>query len=853
MAKRVLDYLYEWAEEQGSWAKLLIANIINKGSVSEKEREEIYNLFLLQLGAIQNTELRENKTIIPNNSHTKHTQVILESLSDIQGVNRLAKNQVMKFSKNLTVIYGNNGSGKTGYSRILKSLGFSYDKHTNILPNVFESEQTEKVALIKFNTDNNRFEFRWNDKQISEELSGIGVFNSDSVKLSLDSKRNFIVTPKGFHLFNLVSIEIEKLQKVLTEEITEKRKQPELFDELTEGTEVYKFINGITHSSFDKDEFNSIFNFTEEDNDQIQSLENEKEKLNKLLILNEIDSFNKKIKELNTLKVRINNTEKIINKTLWEKHLSNLDNLNILEGKKEKGIEEIVKEKGVAFFQTEQFKNFITSAEKYIKMVGNQNYPNETDTCIYCLQPLDKNARELIESYRTLLNDTTESDIEILKKEINSNAKSMKGINTDLELMYEPFGVNDDGTPMLPQEILCLFNQLQIHKELLESLPDDTTSCYEFNIKFEKSLEVINKRVEDLETDLKSKQELLKIIDQKENEIQNLINRLKDSKKISENKQIIYEYVENLNYAYILESSKKKFNTRSLSIKSSNARKDLIEKRFEDLFKEELRKLRCPENITISFGTQKSVPKIEQNINKQYSLEDIFSEGEQKSVALANFITELRISEQFDPVIFDDPVNSLDHQRINIVARRLIHLSLERQTIIFTHNVLLFYAIEQIISDSKIKLEYQYYTVDKDLNNTGYLYENVPPHKETYKTYVSKVNLILSSSKEERVQRESKLAQEGYNYLRSAIELLVEDEIFKKVVKRYKRNITFGQFEKINGTTLDSIKQELTDVFHQCCCYIEAHSNPEELADLPTLEQLKLDFERIKEIRELFK
>jgi wobble nucleotide-excising tRNase len=243
---------------------------------------------------------------------------------------------------------------------------------------------------------------------------------------------------------------------------------------------------------------------------------------------------------------------------------------------------------------------------------------------------------------------------------------------------------------------------------------------------------------------------------------------------------------------------------------------------------------------------------LEQNINNKFTLQEVFSEGEQKSVALANFITELRISGKNGPVVFDDPVNSLDHERISIVAKRLIQLSLERQMIIFTHNVLLFYAIEQIIKDSKINISYNYYSVEKDLEYTGYLYENVPPHKESFKTYEAKINVILNSPKEVRTQRESKLAQEGYNHLRSAIELLVEDEIFKQVVKRYKRNIMFGQFEKINGTTLDVIKQELTEAFNQCCSYIEAHSNPEELAELPILEQLNRDFIKIKEIRKLF-
>ena len=47
------------------------------------------------------------------------------------------------------------------------------------------------------------------------------------------------------------------------------------------------------------------------------------------------------------------------------------------------------------------------------------------------------------------------------------------------------------------------------------------------------------------------------------------------------------------------------------------------------------------------------------------------------------------------PVVFDDPVTSLDHYIIDAVARRLVKLSRERQVIVFTHSILMFNSIRQ--------------------------------------------------------------------------------------------------------------------------------------------------------------
>jgi ABC-type transport system involved in cytochrome c biogenesis ATPase subunit len=47
--------------------------------------------------------------------------ITLESMSDIVGVNQLAPRQTLVFETGgLTVIYGQNGAGKSGYGRILK-------------------------------------------------------------------------------------------------------------------------------------------------------------------------------------------------------------------------------------------------------------------------------------------------------------------------------------------------------------------------------------------------------------------------------------------------------------------------------------------------------------------------------------------------------------------------------------------------------------------------------------------------------------------------------------------------------------------------------------------------------------
>ena len=79
----------------------------------------------------------------------------------------------------------------------------------------------------------------------------------------------------------------------------------------------------------------------------------------------------------------------------------------------------------------------------------------------------------------------------------------------------------------------------------------------------------------------------------------------------------------------------------------------------------------------------------------------VLSEGEQKVLAIADFLAEARLGGITAPVIFDDPVSSLDHRRINEVARRIANLAEANQVIVFTHDILFATTLLSLFEKSK--------------------------------------------------------------------------------------------------------------------------------------------------------
>lgn len=66
---------------------------------------------------------------------------------------------------------------------------------------------------------------------------------------------------------------------------------------------------------------------------------------------------------------------------------------------------------------------------------------------------------------------------------------------------------------------------------------------------------------------------------------------------------------------------------------------------------------------------------------------EVLSEGEQRIVALAAFLADATGSDRSLPIVFDDPVSSLDQRFEEAVANRLAELAETRQVLVFTHRL----------------------------------------------------------------------------------------------------------------------------------------------------------------------
>jgi energy-coupling factor transporter ATP-binding protein EcfA2 len=77
-------------------------------------------------------------------------QVQLTAVADLHGVNALVNGQRLDLEPTgLTVIYGDNGSGKSGYARLIKRM-VNARHSSDILPNVFQQTPDEPSGVMHY-------------------------------------------------------------------------------------------------------------------------------------------------------------------------------------------------------------------------------------------------------------------------------------------------------------------------------------------------------------------------------------------------------------------------------------------------------------------------------------------------------------------------------------------------------------------------------------------------------------------------------------------------------------------------------------------------------------------------------
>jgi hypothetical protein len=191
--------------------------------------------------------------------------------------------------------------------------------------------------------------------------------------------------------------------------------------------------------------------------------------------------------------------------------------------------------------------------------------------------------------------------------------------------------------------------------------------------------------------------------------------------------------------------------------------------------------------IALRFKTVDEVP-----------LKSVLSKGEQRRLALAMFLAEMEVISDPSPIVFDDPVSSIDQEGRRHIARTLLGLAAKRQVIVFTHELSLIYELDRLAS-SQLPVCVQ--QLQRRGKTVGHVSPDLPWRGLKAKQRAAALHAELASARQLYEDAdEAAYENAAVNvclHLREAFERAVEEEVLNDVVTRRHDTVRLSSLAKI--------------------------------------------------------
>lgn len=856
----LLNNIYKWTLILPDWQRDAARRLLlQENGLSESDYEELYILLKVE------HKLPNPDQVSPEPLTTNHLPIsipldqtiVLKEIRELNNVNRIAPNQALTFSETgMSIIYGGNGTGKSGYVRVMKQACRSRDQLEIVHTNANDAKSANLTPNAKFIIDK-----QGKDESVVWErgstppdiLSMISVFDSRCARSYLTAEQDVAYLPYGLDIVeSLANNVIPNLTRRLNEEINSIDTSMIAFNHLLGETEVGKHVSKLNSKTNIKT-IQALGTLSEEEVKRISGLEKALAEADPIAKANDLKRF------VSRLKTLAENSTKV---SLWVdtdavQRLKALDDEVVLAEEAEKKAalvlqagEELLPGTGEQFWKT-----LFEAARKYSTEIAYPKkefpYIDKESVCLLCQTSLDEETVQRLERFEQYIKDDVAKTANIKRENLNNIGKKIKNANLTIAIdkeLSDEIILHDN---KIVQSISVFQKSIDNKKQwMLSAL--DAHEWENFNMLADNPRLNIRrlaaKKLREAKTFIKaSNEKRKKILVQEYNE---LIAR----KNLAESLQALIELIERMKKVADLNRCKKDLKTTPISNKSKEFASEAVTKELKTALDIEFANLGVG-HIKTKLKDKNVKGKIYHRLLLELptikALNEILSEGEQRAIALGSFLAELSLANHDCGIIFDDPVSSLDHWRRQHVARRLVEEAQNRQVIIFTHDTSF---LGQLRDEIEIKnQEHKIQFVEWKGQYSGNICEGLPWGHASYKERIN----ILEQEHRKLVKKpwpqypsdvDSAEMLNVYSKLRATIERVIQDVVFCGVVKRYRDWISINSLKDVVGFEKAEC-DEINRLYQRCNDLVDAHDSASaKNAPVPSPEDLDKDIQDLKTV-----
>lgn len=789
----IVNRIIDWLKDQEYWKQYIGYNVLCGNTDSEDFIKKAYIYYLKAVGL--SNDIVEEDAFSFDSLQINNDSVLdfkLCKIANVVGVNNLKENQTLPIGENLTIVYGENGAGKSGYIRLLNNA-FVSKGDKEILPNVYSEGNTgQPNAEFYFKNSTTEYPISFQEKEGHIEFKSYSCFDTKGAEVILNAENDMPYIPKSFSFFTYFLEVINKLSALLDTDIRNKSTENPFKAFFQQETLVKQEIEKI-NANTDINKIKQLASISEEDKQKHNNELTELNNLKSIKIEDALTVLNGIRSKLKEYKSHIENLNKAFSSEEIEACKKLIDEFN--ENEKLRKTQDIsqLKHTNIENVGSDKWKRFVESARNF-SQEQNHDYPHDGDVCLLCHQPLNQGAIDLIKKYWVLLDSKVEQIQKELTEKISSKIAFYDKVDCDIlknnpqtiEWLQKHYSEQNESITVLSEKATELKEELKVYlsnKSYSQNIQiiNYDTSCFDvYDSEISKEIEALNyetvkKQISDLEK---------------------LILEYSDKEKLSTLLPNIEGYLKESKWVELANS--KTISTKFITDKQKALYNEYVSNEYIRIFNEQCEKLQANFGIDVQNKSSKGNTK-RHLILRGRRPSQILSEGEQRAIALADFLTEsLYNGNLVKGLIFDDPVNSMDHRRREIIAKCLVDEAHNRQVIVFTHDIVFFVALQteaeqQNIDCQKISI--------RNFNCPGIISPTIPWIAMKVKDRCGKLknelqNNIKKLSEGEDQDEYVDSVKKWCELLRESWEHCVEEYLFNGAIQRFNPAIQTQRLNK---------------------------------------------------------
>ena len=813
----VLESLVDWAESGHTWWLEGLKRLARNGDLGEKDINDLTALCLEP-----DDENHKTAYDIVFGARGSDT-VCLESISSPTNINALGSVRPLEFgATGLTIVYGDNGSGKSGYVRILKHACFSRDK-TKILPPLSARNAGPPSAVLSFQINGQSKTFHWTESNASDELRSINVFDTRAGEIGVEKENKVAFVPYAMELLGKLKDASDAITQNLNAQISELEKQTPLSiakPSIESSTSAGAYLSSLTARS-NIQTLELLCGLSDEDLSRISRLE--------LDLAQDANAASKR------MAASLNSIRSIRNEITSHSNAATPDSVAELEHLSREAQAKLEAQdaaREVLFSNSKlpeiggnAWKELWNAARQYsnTQAYPQSQFPSSNDIvdplCVLCHQPLGELELQRLQTFEEFVKSSAETESRKANTALEAKNNALKQAEMTLSRIREAIAIIESelGTELGEKVRKSLIvSKLRLRALRQSRVP---TSSY-----IDNPMDEINAAVEDYELRIEA---IRKGEDSSAYQaLQEELAELQARRTLSAIKGDVVAEVNRRKEIEALESANKLARKRPITDKNKEISDKLVTDRLRGAFAREIEKLELAtapiELKKMRDGDATSFFQIQFLERPSQRVSDVFSEGEHRCVGLAAFLAELSTLDNNSAIVFDDPYTSLDPIHREYLATRLIEESKSRQVIIFTHDLSFLFTLNRE-ADIQEMSNIAYQTIEKRQGVPGQVL-NEPPHKakktlaitSELKTLLkSNKNILINGREIERVV----FAKGMIEQLREAWDQALADFI-RPVLVRFDSRISTSSVGKLTVLTdedtdvIVSARRRLSDQLH---------------------------------------